>query len=43
MQVDVPTVTAIRVQATMTGALSSYIDMKDNFQSEMVQEDSILH
>ncbi|TNV84491.1 hypothetical protein FGO68_gene11512 [Halteria grandinella] len=43
MLVQMPTVTMIRIQGTMTGALNSYIEIKDNFQSKLIEEDSILY
>lgn len=39
---ELPTVTSIRVKSVMTGALNSYIEMTDNFQSGKVDEDTIL-
>jgi phosphatidylinositol glycan class O len=36
-----PTVTAIRVKSLMTGALNSYIEVKDNFGGTKVLEDNI--
>ncbi|TNV84606.1 hypothetical protein FGO68_gene1923 [Halteria grandinella] len=43
MKVEMPTVTAIRIQGTMTGALNSYIEIKDNFGSQTIEEDSLLY
>lgn len=37
---DAPTVTMQRLKALTTGSLPTFIDMKDNFQSEEIHEDS---
>ena len=36
MRSEMPTVTAIRVKSLMTGALNSYIEVKDNFGGSAV-------
>lgn len=43
MRSEMPTVTAIRVKSLMTGALNSYIEVKDNFGGTAVQEDKIFN
>jgi phosphatidylinositol glycan class O len=41
MRSEIPTVTAIRVKSLMTGALNSYIEVKDNFGGTTVLEDNV--
>lgn len=43
MQSEMPTTTVLRAQGSQTGALNAYIDMKDNFESKEVTEDSTLY
>jgi hypothetical protein len=38
-----PTVTLVRVKGMMTGGLSAYFEISENFGSERVNEDSILY
>ena len=38
-----PTVTTVRIRAIMTGALSSFFETKEDFASEKIPEDSVLH
>lgn len=40
---EMPTVTAVRVKSLLTGALNSYFEIKDNFDSGLVQEDNLLY
>ena len=42
MRSELPTVTTIRVKSLLTGALNSLIEVKDNFGTQRVSEDSIL-
>ena len=37
-----PTVTSVRVKGMLTGALSTFFEMSDNFGSSKVDEDNIL-
>jgi predicted AlkP superfamily pyrophosphatase or phosphodiesterase len=37
-----PTVTMVRVKGMMTGGLSAYFELSDNFGSDRVKEDSVL-
>lgn len=38
-----PTVTSVRVKGMLTGALSTFFEISENFDSQQVTEDSILH
>ena len=40
---DPPTVTMQRIKGLTTGSLPTFIDFKDNLQSDSIQEDNILH
>ncbi len=42
MRSETPTVTTVRVESLLTGALNSLIDVKDNFNQGEVRDDSIL-
>jgi predicted AlkP superfamily pyrophosphatase or phosphodiesterase len=39
---EMPTVTMVRVKGMMTGGLSAYFELSDNFGSDRVKEDSVL-
>jgi phosphatidylinositol glycan class O len=43
MEAELPTVTTVRIKALMTGALSSFFETKEDFASEKIPEDSVLH
>lgn len=40
---DPPTVTMQRIKGLTTGSLPTFIDFKDNLQSDSIQEDNVLH
>jgi len=40
---EMPTVTLVRVKGMMTGGLNAYFEISENFGSEKVTEDTILH
>jgi GPI ethanolamine phosphate transferase 3 subunit O len=40
---EMPTVTLVRVKGMMTGGLNAYFEISENFGSEKVIEDTILH
>lgn len=40
---DPPTMTHLRVKSILTGALPTFIDFKDNIQSDEIQEDNIIY
>lgn len=40
---EMPTVTLVRVKSMMTGGLSAFFEMSENFGSEKVLEDNILY
>lgn len=43
MEAAMPTVTTVRIKAIMTGAISSFFETKEDFASESIPEDSVLH
>ena len=40
---EMPTVTLVRVKGMMTGGLNAYFEISENFGSDKVLEDNILH
>lgn len=40
---EMPTVTMVRVKGVMTGGLSAYFEISENFGSDKVLEDSLLY
>ena len=43
MEAAMPTVTTVRIKAIMTGAIASFFETKEDFASESIPEDSVLH
>ena len=43
MQAEVPTVTTARIKSIITGALSSFFEVKEDFAHDLVFEDNVLH
>jgi predicted AlkP superfamily pyrophosphatase or phosphodiesterase len=43
MEAEMPTVTTVRIRTLMTGALSTFFEIKEDFASETIPEDNILH
>ena len=41
MEADQPTVTTVRVRTILTGAMSSMIELKEDFANDLVEEDNI--
>ena len=41
LESEMPTVTMMRVKGMMTGGLSAYLEISDNFGSDLVKEDSV--
>ena len=40
---EMPTVTSVRVKGMLTGALSAFFEMSENFGSDKVIEDNLLY
>ena len=40
---EMPTVTSVRVKGVLTGALNSFFEISENFGSNRVIEDNVLH
>ena len=41
LESEMPTVTMMRVKGMMTGGLSAYMEISENFGSDLVKEDSV--
>jgi phosphatidylinositol glycan class O len=40
---EMPTVTSVRVKGMLSGALTAFFEMSENFGSDKVNEDNILY
>ena len=43
MRAELPTVTRVRAMGLMTGALNAYIDITNNFGTDLVEEDNVIY
>lgn len=43
MATDLPTVTTVKVKSIMTGSMSSFFETKEDFASDVIPEDNVIH